>query len=57
MKFLVDQLPYYEGACPFWTMCWHNTSKEHCPRFWDKYKVVSDENPHECDFLVETKGE
>lgn len=57
MKFLVDQLPYYEEACPFWMMCWHNTSKEYCPRFWGKYKVTSDENPHECDFLVETKGE
>lgn len=56
MKFLVDQLPYYDGACTFWRMCWNNTSKEHCPRFWDKYKVTSDENPHECDFLVETKG-
>ena len=24
-----------------------------CPRYWDKHKVCSDNNPHECLFLVE----
>lgn len=57
MKFLVDHLPYYEEPCPFWTMCWHNASKEVCPRYWSKDEVTSDENPHKCDFLIETKGE
>lgn len=57
MKFLVDQLPYYEETCPFWMMCCHNASEEACPRYWSKYKVTSDENPHECEFLIETKGD
>lgn len=57
MKFLVDQLPYYQGTCPFWTMCRYNASEETCPKYWSKYKVTSDENPHECEFLIETKGE
>ena len=29
-------------------------AKEHeCPRYWDKYKVCSDENPHECEHFIE----
>ena len=49
MKFIVDELPYYEEFCPLYTICWHHD----CPRHWDKYKVCSDNNPHECLFLVE----
>ena len=52
MKFIVDELPYYEEICPFWVMCPHNAD-DVCPRHWDKYKVTSDENPHECQFLIE----
>ena len=52
VKFIVDELPYYEEICPFWTMCPHNAD-DVCPRHWDKYKVTSDENPHECHFLIE----
>lgn len=50
MKFLVDQLPYYNEFCPLSTVCWYTK----CPRYWDKEKVCSDDNPHECLFLVET---
>jgi hypothetical protein len=49
MKFIVDELPYYEEFCPLYTICWCHD----CPRFWDKDKVCSDNNPHECLFLVE----
>jgi hypothetical protein len=53
MKFVVDQLPYYGEPCPFRTMCSKNVAKHDCPRYWDKYKVCSDENPHECERLIE----
>ena len=55
MKFVVDQLPYYGEPCPFGTMCSKNLPKYDydCPRYWDKYKVCSDENPHECEHLIE----
>lgn len=53
MKFIVDQLPYYEDFCPFWMTCSHNASADECPRYWDKYHVCSDENPHECQLLKE----
>lgn len=26
MKFVVDELPYYEELCPFWEMCYDNAS-------------------------------
>lgn len=57
MKFLVDSLPYYEDHCPFFEMCWADKKVGKCPRFWDKYKVCSDENPHECRLLIEQTGE
>lgn len=57
MKFLVDQLPYYGEYCPFREMCWSYERLGKCPRFWDKYKVCSDENPHECKYLIEQTGE
>lgn len=53
MKFVVDQLPYYEEFCPLWTMCCKNADGEACPRYWDKYKVTSDDNPHECEYFIE----
>lgn len=53
MKFIVDQLPYYEELCPLWMACSKNVNKDECPRYWDKYKVCSDENPHECKHLIE----
>lgn len=56
MKFVVDQLPYYEELCPLWMACSKNTNKHECPRYWDKYKVCKlDENPHECEHLIEMK--
>ena len=55
MKFVVDQLPYYEERCPFWTMCGDNVSDDKCPRYWDKNYVCSDENPHECQLLIEAE--
>ena len=27
-----------------------------CPRVWDKYKVCSEENPHECELLIELQA-
>ena len=53
MKFLVDELPYYGGLCPFWMNDTCRPSDDECPRFWDKYKVCSDDNPHECMWLKE----
>lgn len=53
MKFVVDELPYYGELCPFQSMCYDNASNDECPRYWSKYKVCSDDNPHECCFLIE----
>lgn len=55
MKFVVNQLPYYGEPCPLGTMCSKNLPKYDydCPRYWDKYKVCSGENPHECEHLIE----
>lgn len=53
MKFVVDELPYYGEFCPFWEMCSDNASDDKCPRYWSKYKICSDDNPHECRFLIE----
>lgn len=56
-KFIVDELPYYEDECIFFItgMCYQNN--EDCPRYWNKYKVSSKDNPHECIWLKEHKGE
>jgi hypothetical protein len=57
MKFLVDTLPYYGENCPFSkyfnrdTFCYGSVIT--CPRYWDKHKICSDENPHECELLKE----
>ena len=57
MKFIVDELPYYGDPCPLWMMCNKNAKEHECPRYWDKYKVCSDENPHECEHLIEMTEE
>lgn len=53
MKFIVDQLPYYEELCPLWRACRYCTDHDKCPQYWSKYKICSDENPHECNYLIE----
>ena len=55
MKFVVDELPYYGEFCPFWEMCYDNGSDDKCPQHWSKYKICSDDNPHECRFLIEAR--
>lgn len=57
MKFIVDELPYYYDFCPFWNMCRDHVDEEKCPKYWDKYKVCSDKNPHECMLLCELINE
>lgn len=49
MKFIVNELPYYEEYCPLYAECWDTD----CPRFWTKDKVCSDDNQHKCLFLIE----
>ena len=56
MKFIVDSLPYYGDECPFSafvydSICYDNKTK--CPRYWDKEFICSNDNPHECEFLIE----
>lgn len=53
MKFVVNQLPYHEELCPLWMVCRKNVDEHECPRYWDRHKVCSDENPHECEYLIE----
>lgn len=53
MKFVVDELPYYEELCPFGEICYNNADRDECPRYWGKYKICSDDNPHECCLLIE----
>lgn len=57
MKFIVDSLPYYGGSCPFAAFengkCPDKKLSSKCPRYWDKYRICSDENPHECQCLIE----
>ncbi len=53
MKFLVDSLPYYNEDCPLHNVC--KADPEDCPRFWSKYKVCSERNPHEGEMLKEVK--
>ena len=55
MKFLVDELPYYEDFCPFAENYCTDAHLIECPRHWNKYKVCSDDNPHECLLLIEKK--
>lgn len=53
MKFIVDELPYYGEYCPFYAMCKHSINADKCPRYWSKYKICSDDNPHKCEHLME----
>lgn len=51
MKFLVDELPYYNDFCPLQgELCFYPID---CPKYWSKEKVCSDDNPHECSMLKE----
>ncbi len=57
MQIIVDKLPYYEGSsnsCPYALIgkC-VDADTDNCPAYWDKYKVMSDDNPHECCGLKE----
>lgn len=55
MKFIVDSLPYYGDKCPlsasYDSICYENKTK--CPRYWDKEFICSNDNPHECELLIE----
>ena len=54
MKFKVDSLPYYGDECIFSDRCWtYNCDIENCPSKWDKHRVCSEDNPHECEWLKE----
>lgn len=53
MRFIVDELPYYGEYCPLYSMCGDSENDEQCPRYWSKYKVCSDDNPHKCKLLDE----
>lgn len=55
MKFLVDELPYYNEFCHFYGACCQSGSQA-CPKTWDKYKVCSKNNPHECELLIELQA-
>lgn len=54
MKFLVDSLPYYNDLCllDMFNCCRYGHDDD-CPRNWNKYKVCSEDNPHECEWLKE----
>ena len=56
MKFVVDELPYYGDFCPFLDTCYDSASNDRCPQQWSKYKICSDDNPHECRFLIELES-
>lgn len=53
MKFIVNELPYYEDFCPLYPICWDNANDHKYPRYWSKDKVCSDDNPHECLLFIE----
>ena len=50
MRFLVDELPYYEDFCPFEERC---GSDADCPMYWNKDYICSGDNPHCCNYLIE----
>lgn len=52
MRFLVENLPYYNNYCPFMDDCLEKDGV-YCPRAWGKEFVCSDENPHCCCRLRE----
>lgn len=54
MKFIVDSLPYYGGECPFDTPKYDSVCRmTKCPQIWDKEFICSENNPHECEYLIE----
>lgn len=59
MKFIVDSLPYYMQRCPFSApesdsmCCFCYEGRAKCPRYWDRHFICSDDNPHECEYLIE----
>lgn len=54
MKFVVDSLPYYGYSCSFAVFeCPYSCDKIKCPRYWDKEFICSNDNPHECKYLIE----
>lgn len=53
MKFLVDELPYYNDDCPFEVVCFASDNRSRCPRHWSKEEICSEDNPHECCMLKE----
>ena len=54
MKFLVDELPYYEGFCPFVERCSADIRMGKCPRHWTKDKICSNDNPSLKSGLLNT---
>lgn len=56
-KFIVDELPYYGDLCFLDNIGLCNHLIEECPKYWDKEKVRSDDNPHECIWLKENEQE
>ena len=52
-KFIIDELPYYGHLCLIDYMGLCDYSADECPRYWSKYKVCSNDNPHECIWLKE----
>lgn len=63
MKLVVDELPYgkeHKEECPFaygdsygYGLCGYRNNEEKCPRYWDKHKQDSVDNPHKCERLIE----
>lgn len=54
MKFLVDNLPYYNEDCPFMDGACYTFGKGNtCPRNWSTPKIYSENNPRECVLLKE----
>ena len=56
-KFIVDELPYYGDLCLIDDIGLCNHTIYECPKYWSKYKVFSDDNPHECIWLKESEQE
>ena len=54
-KFIVDELPYYGDLCFLDNIGLCNHLIEECPKYWDKEKIRSDDNPHECIWLKENE--
>lgn len=55
MKTIVDSLPYYGEFCPYAKsdFCTDKSSLNFCPRFWSKHFIASENNPHQCSYLID----